>query len=396
MPENVSLLGISTPGGQGMHDTIEGTAVSWLARTIGHCNPLIAHPSERMFLHKALLEMALLVAYRVRFDPSPLDESYQLILEHVDSIARLPPYYERVARDHNSLLLYGLTYAALRLCGRDHRVFRHAIQKSLFTRHCLVAERIPYRLLDLLHFLSLGGFDHDGPSPEDVFRFTILSGDPNIVEMGDSDVYAVTHTVFYLTDFGFRSSTWSGSFDMDRAVSLVGALLRHYTHLRNADLSAELIATSICLGASHSEDVRHAWRFLHEIQEPDGRVPGPPGVIDETMTAADFGADYCSWKTSYHTTLVCALAGLMTRRGETVPGYPALQKHTTPVQERSDAILLQSCGEAISHASVFLERCLGCSETAIRLRALAGLAMCIRLPGQCLPPIETVKTAVME
>ncbi|MFE3864514.1 DUF6895 family protein [Streptomyces goshikiensis] len=290
---------------------VEDRAVAWLAARRDLLDPRITRPDSVLFTRKALIETAFLVGLRARLDDAPLDGDYAAILEQVEEVARQPSYQEMIARDESALLLYAGTYAALRLCGREDAEFKRIIQQATQGGYSAAFERVPYRQLDLLHTLYLCGIEHDLPSMDDVLPFTILCRRPNVLKLADRDVYAITHTIFYVTDFGLREPVWPRGYHPGEGVELLEALLVLAEARANADLVGELLCCLYCLGVTDSHAADRAWAFLESVQEDSGRVNGPEGILHPGIDGGD--NHFRSWAEGYHTTIVAALAGLLER-----------------------------------------------------------------------------------
>lgn len=301
---------------------VEDRAVAWLAARRALLDPRGAQPDTVLFTRKALIETAFLAGLRARLDDAPLTDDYAAILEQVEEAAREPGYQEMIARDESALLLYAGTYAALRLCGRDAPEFQRIIRQAVEGGYAAAFERVPYRQLDLLHTLYLCGIEHDLPSMDDVLPFSLLCRRPNVLKLADRDVYAITHTVFYVTDFGLRDPVWPRGFRPGEGVELLEALLVLAEARANADLVGELLCCLYCLGVTDSHAADRAWAFLESVQEDNGRVNGPEGVLHPGIDAGDSG--FRHWAEGYHTTIVAALAGLLERspRRRTQPPPP--------------------------------------------------------------------------
>lgn len=291
-------------------------AVSWLASCRSRFDPDNADPASAPFVRKALVEMALLVGLRARMDPDAFDADHELLIDQVASVAGRASYRELVVRDERALLLYAGTYAALRLCGRDDAEFRHLVEQSATGRYAACFERVPYRQLDLLHTLEVSGIDHAMPGIAGVLPFSLLCADPSVLKLRDPDIYAITHTVFYATDFGVRIPPWPDGFRAADAVHLLEALSVLCRQQGNADLVAELLCSLLCLGVHDSPEVERAWAFLADLQEGDGRLAGPEGVVHPDFEGSDEA--YRAWATGYHTTIVAALAGLLACSPKTI------------------------------------------------------------------------------
>lgn len=305
------------------HAGLEQRAAAWLADLATYLDPALAAPDTALFSRKALVEVALLVGLRARLD-GPLDATYTRLLDVLVDVAGRPSYRELVRRDRRALLLYAGTYAALRLCGREDEDLRHALVATVDGRYATSFERVPYRHLDLLHTLELAGIASPAPDYAQVLPMTLLVADPNVWELSVSDLYAITHAVFYVTDFGQREVAWPAGTTTAGVADLLLACLAVARAREDADLVGELLMCLTCVRAPESAFERSARAWLRSWQEPNGRLEGPPGVIPRRLTEAD--ADWGSWATAYHTTIVGALEDLLFR---TVP-RPAPERLDDP------------------------------------------------------------------
>ncbi|MFG2193702.1 DUF6895 family protein [Streptomyces sp. NPDC048639] len=336
---------------------VEERAVAWLAARRALIDPGSAGQDGVLFVRKALIETAFLVGLRARLVPEPLEDDYAALLDQVRDIAERPSYRELIARDETALLLYAGTYAALRLCGHDSPEFLRIVRQAASGGYATAFERVPYRQLDLLHTLLLCGIEdeHGRPSMDDVLPFSLLCSRPNVIKLSDRDVYAITHTVFYVTDFGLREPLWPPGFQPGEAVELVEALLTVSQARENADLVGELLCCLLCFGIRVSEPADRARQFLEAVQEPTGRVNGPSGILPPAFAGKD--DQYRAWAEGYHTTIVAALAGLLDRSPRT------LVAQRPPIPVRADAEVT----EPLRVAVVWL------TDHAVRLPVRTGL-----------------------
>lgn len=359
-----------------LYSTIEREAVGWLSRHLHFFDPLAVAEEERKAAQKALVELSLLLACRVRIDPEPLSAEYEALLDHVERVAARASYRDLPARDHGALLLYGLTYAALRVCGRDDARFRTILERTMAARYPLIRERIPFRQLDLIYLMDLAGFSRGSlPGLDQIFPQTLLAGDPSLVQMNDVDSYAVTHALFYVTDFGLRAPQWPAGFDPAEAARLVEALLVRFRTQEHTDLAGELAASLVCLGVRRSPEIDRAWLDLRRRQEPDGRIPGPAGVIDEARAEELGGAAYRDWKVSYHTTMVAAIAAVMCRRAEEGGGYPAAGSVQRRVPENRRSRQAAEIRRSLARAAGWLAPRAETPDLPRAFRAATGLSL---------------------
>lgn len=163
-------------------------------------------------------------------------------------------------------------------------------------------ERLPFRSLDLLH----GTFRLTGD--EEFFvrlKRTAAGGCLGelrfVHDFDPSDDYALTHTVFYLTDFGRRP--WPPDLAAaDRIEGVLDMLSERAETEWNLDLLAEYLLARQMLGLAGGRAAREA-ELLAGSQHDDGYWPGP---ADLTEVLEEKGAmpDETIFFSHYHTTLV--------------------------------------------------------------------------------------------
>lgn len=144
----------------------------------------------------------------------------------------------------------------------------------------------------------IGINDFHGESDADLYRREVLAHDLDLVRMTDYEAYIATHVIFYLTDVG--RNPWPSELlrQHQHAAVWIRRLLAHYICASHWDLVAELLLCWHALGLADSALTRYAWEELLIAQHPSGAVPGPTST-QEAEPQPD---------TSYHTTLVVALA----------------------------------------------------------------------------------------
>ena len=318
-----------------MHE-VRARAFAWVAKNHKRFVPGARGSVEfELFVRKAFVEMALLVGLAARAPDRVPPDAYATLTRCVRSVSARRSYKELAARDRSAILLYAATYTALRLLGEEDEEFRWLIEQVAGGRHATAIERLPFRHLDLLHTLDTAGIRHRLPRPADVLPLSILAGDPTTVDVRETDAYALTHTLFYATDFGAKRMPWPSEQAAERTRELIDALLMIYRVRGNPDLVGELICCHACLHIHQTPELARAWAYLGAVQDADGRVPGPPGaVVPEPLDDAESTRQ---WLTSYHTTIVAALAGVLTDGGNVQPADDADAAKSGPVVDLSFA-----------------------------------------------------------
>jgi hypothetical protein len=171
-------------------------------------------------------------------------------------------------------------------------------------------ERPPHRLLELRWLLDSADLAHRLPSYGVLCRASNLGRQVNPIYLSDYDIYSITHTLFYLTDFGRLPETQLSSVRRRRACEIVGKLLAMQIYRGNWDLVGELLLSHHCLRAT-SDFYASGWQALLAAQWPDGAVPGPNYRSQATEGMNDTDRQSYVFKHCYHTTLVAALVGAL-------------------------------------------------------------------------------------
>ncbi|MFI5493486.1 DUF6895 family protein [Actinoplanes sp. NPDC051859] len=168
--------------------------------------------------------------------------------------------------------------------------------------------RQPYAALELRYALDLGGFTSNLPDLEQLYSRTMLAHRADPLYLSDNEAYAITHILFYLSDFGRRAPFVGDPAGLARLRGLIGTLLGSYLARNDLDLSAELMLCAQLVGMGEHELVRHGWRRLADTQREDGHIPGPlyRQAARDRLDGVKAGA--YTFGTSYHTTVVTALA----------------------------------------------------------------------------------------
>ncbi|MGP4111403.1 DUF6895 family protein [Streptomyces sp. 4N509B] len=162
-----------------------------------------------------------------------------------------------------------------------------------------IVEHVPNRRLAVANALRVTGHDRGAAALawETLTRATWLGGTPQPWHIDWTTGYAVTHTVFHLTDWGRRPSGLPDDI-VAYLTRWLPVWLDVWTEARQWDLVGELLVADCCLPAPRAEV--DDWRRLADLQHPDGLTPrdGQP-VEDDPATR---------FRDHQHTTIVAAIA----------------------------------------------------------------------------------------
>ncbi|MFI8291536.1 DUF6895 family protein [Streptomyces sp. NPDC085614] len=291
-------------------------ALDWLGKNLDLFDPFA--PEARSATHgraKAALELALLChcAARPGDAPDALGGARDLVRALWQDPA-FPALFEDVP-GHSAT--YGLVFAALAPDGIDDTQTRAAVAR-LAPDFLSPDGKSPYRRIEIRYYADKAGVRHGiepyaallPDSPLAAYR-AAGPEDPPVPDgapLTTPKAYALTHTAFYLGDFG-RSPRLPDGFDPAGARDLVDLLLRHCVRHERWDLAAELVLTQSVLGGEPLDTPAGAAAVecLVRAQRPDGALPGRSAAL-AASPAAPAGEFF---RKAYHTTLVTALMALI-------------------------------------------------------------------------------------
>jgi hypothetical protein len=159
-------------------------------------------------------------------------------------------------------------------------------------------EFTPYRALELQYILWKSGFVSRKPALGSHFRASSFALVRNPIYLTQPEVYSITHTLLYLTDF-VGPCRLPGPV-RQRGIDVVRPLLVHYRRMRDWDITGELLLNLIGLESFDDPLFTDALGALCSAQQSDGAVPGPNYcATGERADNRDYVFEHC-----YHTTLV--------------------------------------------------------------------------------------------
>jgi hypothetical protein len=289
-----------------VRDRVATGAMDWISAHLADFDPFTAGDEPSEFGQTVLAELSL-CAHRlaardiVRQHPHRL-ASITAWQAQISRIYTDPRCYEYGWRGHpHAISAHLLMWLNLSPAERDRVCTIERWQQLLTIRNWLSIEREPFRLLEVSYCLDLAGITHDLPSRQELAHRTFLAArQPCLVSINHEDIYALTHAIFYLTDFGLDRTC----FTPERAAELLELtqnLLGMCLHAEHWDLVAELILIERCLSSIDSWWVETAWVALSQVQLTSGVIYQQIDTPTE-LTVDRFFAKY------YHRTLVTIIA----------------------------------------------------------------------------------------
>jgi hypothetical protein len=255
-------------------------------------------PFDKMVIESAL--MALIAERAI-----PGDASVTRLLDAVESCtSTLDRMYDLIRQRPYLWTSIGSVWLILDKFNRGDVVKRSKL-RALWDDSSTVhpCERVPYRLLDQAWTRSLARGCGDPQLESDGLRLaTSFENLDGALLMETSDLYAVTHTVMYLTDFGRIKHLENRS---GNARQWIDALSASRLLINDLDLAGELAMSGLMLGGDLRTGGLVTLATLSSIFDSLGFVPSPTFRANE-YEDSDAPDSYVYFH-SYHTTLVYGL-----------------------------------------------------------------------------------------
>lgn len=259
---------------------------------------------------KAFGELCLASMLMSRSAATPLHPHRAAISAHIfGEIRRTDAFFDMMRRPA-LFPLYVTLVTTMGARGAGFERERGAIQRILDRGHIDAVDRTPWNMLDVGYFLDLGGFRHGLPDPATLYPLSIACRLPPIPDMRRADVYAITHILFFLSDFGRLDMRERLGSRYAATCEYVELLLAVETSRSDWDLVGELLLSCACLGIEPEPQTGLAWEALDGAQMEGGQIPGPEhdtagrGESDLTPEPED------DFRHNYHPTLVALIAAV--------------------------------------------------------------------------------------
>ncbi|MFJ4825639.1 DUF6895 family protein [Streptomyces bacillaris] len=284
------------------------------------------HLPRRPFRPGPLLELLGLI--RILDREGILSETAPLRSKALDLAERAvsEESFEAGLRAGDDFFPYHLNLIALlERLGRPCRSLRTVCQALLTADAGSLAR--PYKpvlnRLELRYFADRGAFTAPAHLPEAraLHRESIAALAPDALQLTESETYALTHVVFYATDFGRNPMEFGSDGATAQLSETTRVLLGVSLARRNLDLLAELLLceSALATGPRTTPMTTVGWSTLAGSIRPDGALPSPvhrPDVL--AGLTGDKAAAYL-FGTCYHTTTVAALAATVRRKHPRAP-----------------------------------------------------------------------------
>lgn len=216
----------------------------------------------------------------------------------------------------------GTAFVLLNLLGRRRPEIERLLRQALQQGYAGLNERSIFRLMDTRWTYGLWDPDLVRPAGE-LLPLSTLGSSPHPIYTMNEDNYALTHAVYYLTDFGCQPPPPELE---ETAAGLLDPFLAWTAVRGDLDLLGELLIAALALRQPASPTFRFAWRLFFDAWDSPAGLIGPEFSVDRMAELQGEEAQAYAFSENYHTQFVggilCAVALTLPWPGEPPPDGP--------------------------------------------------------------------------
>lgn len=256
--------------------------------------------TEKFIAESALL---VLIASRTPNVNSNIGRSLEHIGELLAPLVRNPEKAALMVQHPNVALPFGIAHVALDSLAIVDADFSAIVQTALLSGHVTNIERLPYRRLEVAWLSAL--LDGSPADHRTHWSGSIINGDPHPMYMTTADVYALTHTLFFLTDFGHGDLP--SEVDVLSLGECVDSCLAWQLSEENVDTVGELLISALLLRTPLSSVATACWDTVDALWDELGFLPGPGLNPDSFKELSGVDRDAYVFQNTYHTMYVAGI-----------------------------------------------------------------------------------------
>jgi hypothetical protein len=178
-----------------------------------------------------------------------------------------------IRRRHHLFPHAGVALATMQALCTETEGLRRTLQSVLARKFMDRTERSAWQKLDLKYYFDAGGLTHAFPSDEALLGASCLCDPPSLADVHVVDLYAITHLIFHLTDFGRHPLPGCGTAPSKVIADYVAGALAMCLYERDYDLATEFLICRSCLSGSAEDLDRVAADAICAAQNPAGFLP---------------------------------------------------------------------------------------------------------------------------
>lgn len=283
---------------------------------------------------------AILLAYlasRVPLDDSRLQDAVQVLCDHAEAHIVTSRNAAVLRRFPQTAATLGVGFVLLSQLGRSQPSIERLLRRAVTRGFATLSERSTFRLMDTRWTYGLLDVGLVRPV-EELLPLSTLGASPHPIYTMNEDNYALTHAIYYLTDFGRRPPLALPQ----ASDQFLDPFLAWNAIRADLDLLGEFLIAALALRQPRSPAFRFAWHLFFKAWDDNRGLVGPEFSSVRFAELCGEEASAYAFSENYHTAFV---GGILCAVALTVPwpnsrtqggGY-TLPAHTTLASHCADA-----------------------------------------------------------
>jgi hypothetical protein len=258
-------------------------------------------------IDKAVIETALLGLILSRSEDQVLEpDECRALAESVLSLLDLGRLARLTARHPELAPSLGIVTALLQQQELPSEPLKTAVLQAFGLGSVWATERLPYRQMETDWVASILAPDNLPKLTRRSYSGSILLGDASPMQISATDLYALTHSAMFISDFGMRNPP--KAYIRSGLGHLVDATCTWQLLNSNLDIAGELVMAGAYFHLPSSPHLKFAVDMLKFIWRDFGFLPSPSLRVDEMRQLSGRARTAYAFLHTYHTTYVGALA----------------------------------------------------------------------------------------
>jgi hypothetical protein len=248
---------------------------------------------------------ALLLAYlasRVPTQDQRLRQSIEALGDRAQGFIATPRNEALLRRFPQTAATIGVGYVLLSRMGRGKRSVEDLLKRAVQDGFLTLTERSIFRMMDARWTYALlePGLV---PPVEDLAPLSTFGSSPHPIYTMNEDNYALTHAVFYLTDFGNGEP---GKMSLQSAFPVLDPFMAWTAVHTDFDLLGEFLMAAVALGQTGTPAFRFGWDLFFKAWDK-GDLVGPEFSAARLSELSGQEAEAYAFSENYHTQFVAGI-----------------------------------------------------------------------------------------
>jgi hypothetical protein len=282
----------------------EVRALAWVERSVGNFDPFSYSDSNKFeFAVKMLAELLVVCAAYQSLPERGTRRIVNAIQTYIVDHVFKRPELQSFLLQHLSTLPGISLFASLLECGYRDTDFHRKLERLSLQSNIVFGEYAPAVFMDIVHSILRCQLPWPGPSIMSLFERSLLASKPDLLGLKDPDYYAITHAVFFVTDFG-RSPENLPQEVKAYFLREANKIMFSFASRNHWDLLGEMLLCHAYLKTIDTPEFATYLQLLLAVQNADGSF-----TSDVEAKKPGDGSDkqWADHVEKYHTTLIFLL-----------------------------------------------------------------------------------------